>query len=306
MMLPLQSPERMILMTSSDGGDTVYDIFSIIQSMAKNFQAVNTDDGDYIGEDGLLVCGKCHTPKQYRLQIPGDESKTIVVPVTCKHRQDELKAEEERLEREQFERRVREIRKIGISDAEFESWTFENDDRKNPKLSDAMKRYADNFQKMKEKNMGLLLYGNVGTGKTYYAACIANALIDKGIPVLMTNFIRIINKIQTLHTEDRQHYLDELQSFPLLIIDDLGAERQSEFMLEQVYNIIDARYRSGLPLIVTTNIDIELIKNPPDIRYARIYDRVLEMCHPVKVDGNSRRREGLKKQFAECQKLLGL
>ena len=78
-------------MTSSDGGDTVYDIYSIIQSMAKNFQAANMDDGDYLGEDGLLVCGKCHTPKQYRLQLPGDESRTIVVPITCKHRQDELK-----------------------------------------------------------------------------------------------------------------------------------------------------------------------------------------------------------------------
>ena len=64
MILPLQSPEGMILMNSSDGGDTVDVFYSIIKSMAKNIQAANMDDSDYIGEDGLLMCGKCHTPKQ--------------------------------------------------------------------------------------------------------------------------------------------------------------------------------------------------------------------------------------------------
>ena len=64
------------------------------------------------------------------------------------------------------------------------------------KVSDAMQNYVKNFADFKKDGKGLLLYGTPGTGKTYYAACIANGLIDNGYSVLMTNFARLTNKIQ--------------------------------------------------------------------------------------------------------------
>ena len=150
----------------------------------------------------------------------------------------------------------------------------------------------------------MLLYGPVGTGKSFYAACIANALIDKGIPAMMTSFPRILNTLNGIY--DKQAYINKLVSYPLLIIDDLGAERASEYMLENVYAIVDARYQTGLPLIVTTNIAISEIKEPSDLKYKRIYDRILEICHPIKIDGESRRRESVKENFMRHQQLLGL
>lgn len=93
-------------------------------------------------------------------------------------------------------------------------------------------------------------------GKTYAACEVANALIDKGYPVLVTNFARITNTIQGMY-EGKQDYIDSLNEFQLLVIDDLGAERESAYMQEMVYNIIDSRYRAGLPMIYTTNISIE-------------------------------------------------
>ena len=77
-------------------------------------------------------------------------------------------------------------------------------------------------------------------------------------------------------------------------------------MLGLVFAVIDARYQANLPLIVTTNVDLAEIKEPSDLKYKRIYDRVLEMCHPVKFEGPSYRRETLRENFAERAKLLGL
>ena len=106
--------------------------------------------------------------------------------------------------------------------------------------------------------------------------------------------------------DGKQEFIDSLNKYTLLIIDDLGAERKTEYMVEHVFNIIDSRYRSGLPMIITTNLTADELKKPQAIEYSRIYDRVLERCHPVKVEGVSRRRESLKNDFADIQKKLGL
>ena len=70
------------------------------------------------------------------------------------------------------------------------------------------------------------------------------------------------------------HVVDRLCRYPLLIIDDFGMERGTEYALEQVYNIVDSRYRSQKPLIVTTNLPLNEIRHPQDTAHARIYDRI--------------------------------
>lgn len=97
------------------------------------------------------------------------------------------------------------------------------------------------IERMKARSSGLLLWGNVGTGKSFFAGCIANALLEKGVPVLMTNFSRILNTLTGMHFEDRNQFIDSLNRYSLLIIDDMGIERNSEFALEQVFNVIDSR-----------------------------------------------------------------
>lgn len=254
--------------------------------------------GDYMGEDGLMYCGKCRTRRQTRVDVLG----TIrTVPVMCQCMIEAREAEQAREKAARIER----ARRISLMEEADAACTFENDDRKNPVVSDAMRRYADGFRKMWEKNIGLLLYGPVGTGKSFFAACVANALLEQEVSVKMTNFTRIINDMQAIF-EGRQEYLNGLNRNNLLIIDDLGVERESEYMQEQVYNIIDARYRAGRPLIVTTNIPLEEIKNPKNMQRQRIYDRVLELCHPVKIDGTSRRRRAVIDHYAERNRLLGI
>ncbi len=141
-----------------------------------------------------------------------------------------------------------------------------------------------------ENNYGLLLWGKVGTGKSYFAGCIANALMEQEISVRMTNFSAILNDL-TASFEGRNEYIERLCRFPLLILDDFGMERGTEYGLEQVYNVIDSRYRSRKPLIVTTNLSLTELQNPQDTAHARIYDRVLEMCLPILFTGENFRKE---------------
>ena len=165
-------------------------------------------------------------------------------------------------------------------------------------------KYVEQWDKMKAMSAGLLLWGGTGTGKTFFAGCVANALIDKGVPVLMTNFARILNSLTNMFSEDRNGFIDSLNKYELLIIDDLGMERQSEFALEQVYNVIDSRYRSKKPLIVTTNLTLDELKNPADISRKRIYDRVLERCVPLKINNRNIRTMNAAMNFSVTKELL--
>lgn len=271
------------------------------QISEKASQSIRADEGDYI-EDGLLHCGKCHTPKQCRVELFGEMRTPMCL---CKCEQEKRDAEEQERKRLEFQRHIKSLRKMGFPDSEMERWTFERDDHSNEKISTVAHNYVENFAEMKEKGKGLLLYGTVGTGKTFISACIANALIEKGHPCLVTNFARLTNTISGMF-EGKQDYIDGLGKFHLIVIDDLASERDTEYMGEIVQNVIDARYRSGLPLIITTNLTSEELKHPAEMRKQRIYSRLFEMCIPVEVKGKDRRKEKLKHDYKDLEDLLGL
>ena len=119
----------------------------------------------------------------------------------------------------------------------------------------------------------------------------------------MTNFSAILNDL-TASFEGRNEYIERLCRFSLLIIDDFGMERGTEYGLEQVYNVIDSRCRSGKPLIVTTNLSLAELQNPQDTPHARIYDRLLEMCCPVCVSGENFRRENAAQKMDRLKTLM--
>ena len=210
-------------------------------------------------------------------------------------------------QRQERERKflIEERRIFCFDETEAKNYTFENDDGKNAMLTKVAKNYVKNFTELKFEGKGLLFYGSVGTGKSYIASCIANALIDRGYNVKMTNFANIIKRMQGKF-EGRQEYLDSLNKCELLIIDDLGIERQSEFAQEVVFDVIDSRYKTGLPMIVTTNLLPNDFKAPNNVTKSRIYDRILEKCFPVEVKGVNRRREKFRDGYAEMKKVLGL
>lgn len=189
------------------------------------------------------------------------------------------------------------------TEKEMLDWTFANDNGHCPQMHHAH-RYVEQWQTMHTENIGLLFWGGVGTGKSFLAGCIANALMAQEVPVRMTNFAHILNELNN-NFSGRNEVVDRLCCYPLLIIDDFGMERGTEYALEQIYNIIDSRYRSRKPLIVTTNLTLDDIRHPQDTAHARIYDRLLEMCVPVSCIGVSFRKETTQEKLERLKELIG-
>lgn len=271
------------------------------EMMKRSEEAYRIKEGDYIGENGLWYCGICNTPKQTEITVMGEVYRPFC---TCDCEKQKNEAEEEERKQREFADKVKVLRQSGFPDKEMQQWTFANDDMENEQITKAMKRYVDNFPELRKQGKGLLLYGSIGRGKTYAACEVANALIDKGYSVLVTNFSRVLNTLQS--TYEKQEYIDSLNEFSLLVIDDLGIERSTEFAKEQVYNVIDSRYRAGKPMIITTNLSIENIKNPADIENGRIYDRIIERCFPIEFNGQNRRHKAVRDTYGDMKDLLGL
>ena len=265
--------------------------------------AASRADGDYYGKDGLLHCGKCHAPKEMFFAkdiVLMGKNRHPVECVCCKARREQQEAI---LLRQKHRDLVRRLKAEGFSDTAMLNWTFENDNGRAPQMHYA-RRYVEQWQTMHTENLGLLLWGGVGTGKSFLAGCIANALMEREVPVRMTSFSRIMNELNNSFS-GRNEVVDRLCRYPLLIIDDFGMERGTEYALEQVYNIVDSRYRSQKPLIVTTNLTLDEIRHPQDTVHARIYDRILEMCVPVSCIGASLRKENAQKKLEYVKSLIG-
>ena len=190
---------------------------------------------------------------------------------------------------------------ICFDESRMEEWTFENADMSDAVMHKA-KKYVDNWEKMKRNHIGCLFWGPVGTGKSYVAGCIANDLLKREVTVKMTNFNTIIDDIFPL--ADKTEYINALASYQLLIIDDLGVERNSEYALGIIFSVIDRRIRSGRPLIITTNLPLKEIKSETMLDKRRIYDRILEMCTPMYVGGTSKREAIASMKMEKAKTLL--
>ena len=217
---------------------------------------------------------------------------------------EELKEKEmEELEKKRLQEytrnRVNKFKDISVVDSRFLKSTFKTADMSSKHMQ-LGKRYAENFLK-KDKQIGLLFYGGVGTGKTFSTACIANYLMEKGKTVLVMNLGLYLNKLTTGWGEAEKAILEQAERCDLLVIDDFGAEKgldenQTGWRGEKIYNLIDARYRSEKPLIISTNLNFnnnesqcEITKKFSIQGYNRIRDRIVDMCFPIQAIGKSRR-----------------
>lgn len=241
---------------------------------------------DYMDtETGLLMCEKCHTKKQKKISFLGVER---VVGCLCRCAAEEMEREREKHREKEELLHIRQMKSVGLQDSTFFDYTFANCDETHP-CAQYARRYVGDFAEFQKNGQGLLFWGNVGTGKTFLAGCIANALMEKNIPVLMTSFPKLLNALGGLYSGEKNEYLKSLNQYRLLIIDYLGVERDTPYVMETVYLVIDERYKSGKPFIITTNLSLEELRNPADLEHGRIYDRIMERCVPVAFSGKNYR-----------------
>lgn len=255
---------------------------------------------EFLDSDGFRRCKICGKRRENEYSMMG---RTFRVRCLCDCEVAEQKRIEQEQQKKEFAIQVHALKSVGLTERRFHEWCFSNDNGRNPKMKLA-KSYVSRWPVMKEKNIGYLIWGKVGTGKSFFAGCIANALMEQGIQVMMTNFSKILNELNSRY-EGKNEFIGHLVSYPLLIIDDLGVERNSAFAMEMIYNIIDRRYCVKLPLIVTTNLTYREMTAPDlDLDHQRIYSRLFEMCVPVCFDGEDMRTEEHRQKKTELLHLL--
>ncbi|ACV64887.1 IstB domain protein ATP-binding protein [Desulfofarcimen acetoxidans DSM 771] len=203
--------------------------------------------------------------------------------------------------RELAERRhkIEELFSIAKIPRRFASKTFENYIPRNEEQEKALylsRRYVDKFETLKnEGKNGLYIVGPTGTGKTHLAYAIISQLIQ-------THMVSVVSCIvpelmDTLRPQNNRNEAEErfrlIKNTELVLLDDLGAEKESEWVVERLLVIINARYSNMVPTIITSNIPLDLLSVDKDrnliLDWQRIVSRIREMCHLVLVDGDDYR-----------------
>lgn len=249
--------------------------------------------------DGLKYCGLCCTRKQTRVPFMGEER---IMPVMCKCQEERQKAEKEQWRKEQLAQRIADNKKTAFTREKYRRYTFENADDRNTKEIQQAKRYVEQYADFEKDGRGIIYFGKVGTGKTFISCCIANALLETGKSVLVRNFAEIAN--EHFMERDKEEVINKYARCGLLVLDDFAIERNTEYMGEIVYQILDARIGSEKPMIVTTNITPSHFRETKDVREQRLFSRINSVCIPIKLEGSDRRVEEAKKRLQEDMRIL--
>ncbi|HGA1392633.1 TPA: ATP-binding protein [Streptococcus agalactiae] len=254
--------------------------------MIEDVEFAYDSEKEYI-KDGHAYCKVCHERKDGDvMEFFGNK---MILRVACKCDREIEKQKKQREKQMEIER----LKRNCFNSMREWSYTFENYQGEENQSLMIAKNFVEDYEKMKKENIGLLFYGSVGSGKTYLACSIANSLIEQyQINVKIRNFAQIINELQKSSFDfDKNAYIESLVNTSVLILDDLGIERDTSYAKEQVYNIVNNRYLKHKPTIFTTNLSYSQIENCTEsVEYQRIYSRIIEMCIPVMVLGEDYRK----------------
>ena len=247
------------------------------------------------------ICGmpyvENHMLSESLIKILGDKIRYIP---SCKCHETFYERELEKIEMENEKARVKNrgnrYRNFSIIDNKFLNSLFENADFAEKHMEIA-KKYAEKFME-KNCDVGILFYGNSGTGKTFASSCIGNYLMERGRNVIALNIGLYLTELKQEWNKKETELLHKISKCDLLIIDDLGCEKISEWVLEKIFLLIDTRYRASKPVIITTNLFYSRDNEKCGIYNTfgtRIKERILEMCFPVCCKGESKRKSGTEK-----------
>jgi DNA replication protein DnaC len=154
-----------------------------------------------------------------------------------------------------------------------------------------VRRFTRDIHRNLDEGKGLWLFGDVGTGKTTLAMLVSKAGIAAGRSVAIYSLPRLMNVLrEAIGSDDgKLELIDRLATVDLLHLDDVGAENGTDWVLEQLYSIVNTRYEEGRSLVVTSNLDPDALAE--QIGH-RTVSRLIEMCSvQIPLFGADRRRE---------------
>lgn len=269
-------------------------IFDDVMAGAVEASASTEGAGDYRDAEGILRCGACGEPKETRQRMPealrAKFGEYKALPVLCRCELERQERERVAIENAERTEEIARNRDRCFPYPELARMTMAADDRSNPGVSRLCERFIQRIDEFEAQGAGLLLYGAVGGGKTFHAAAIANAAIDRGKTALFTSLSTLGARMSANYGNDRLRTLSEICGYDVVVLDDLGIERSTDTMNENVYQIVNALYSSRSLVIFTTNLSPTAMMQETDPNRQRIYSRIFEMAQPVEVRGDDRRR----------------
>lgn len=160
-------------------------------------------------------------------------------------------------------------------------------------LKQLCETYCTNWKENAAKGWWLYLWGNIGAGKTHTATAVSNELIQNHlVQVLFLNLWEVAQRVKnTFEKETKQQdstLFEDMKKVELLVIDDIGVEKVSDWLAEQIYLVVNHRYENRLPMIVTSNQSLEDLART---HRPQICSRLQEMCRVVKFTGTDRRKD---------------
>lgn len=272
---------------------------NIMDTIAEINSKIPIDDANMI--DGMPHCKRCGEP--LILVVNNPKIGEVKCHRNCACRRKDFQRGKER--KDLIDKETRRHKCFSsLDNTRLIDATFENDMQYNADASRVCKGYAESFEDALhgdeyERGSGLILFGGVGTGKSYLAACVANRVVDKGYTALYVTTADLAMRM-TESFDARKKIIEECSLPSLLVLDDLGSERNTESAHEMIFAVVNARYKARKPIIITTNMSREEMTRPQTIQMARIFDRILDGdggCLPIRVDGTSRRREAFKRKY---------
>lgn len=277
--------------------NTKFNAGSIFDKLTNNIIQIRFNtyerEGYILDAEGFYICPECNTRASHY-----NERLERMMPCDCECK----KAKKAKEEQERQIRATEERRNRCFVSKEMREHRFSKDNGLNPQITNIMKNYVSNFPELKKDGRGLLIFGSTGTGKTFFASCIGNALIDDGYFVKQTT----ISRLASSENFNKQSIIDSFARNDLVIIDDFGTERQTDFVKQLVFDTIDTFYNERTPMIITTNLTAEEFKNTTDKENARVYQRILERCAWVEIKGDSQRILNTIENFERDSELLCL
>lgn len=263
--------------------------------------------------EGLPYCSKCNTPRFVKLR--NNDGSDFITRCLCKCQAEERDANLLEKEQQKLKDNFRERQKISMMGEKYLDARFDTAVRtdSNQKIYSSCENYVKNASQVLTNNIGIYIYGNNSSGKTYLTACMCNALVEKGYTCVFTSMPKIISEIQKSYNNNaalsQAEVVEMLSRKQFLFIDDLGKEfigqNKSAFAEKVLLEVLNTRYNNGLPTIFSSNFSLTDFIEKLDVDKA-ISERVNEMSTRVfRLEGDNFRNEALKDK-TKIAKSLGI